>query len=49
MIDLKHLANSVKQPAVRVDLLLVLRFDDEDDLHWHKVVRVIALRHHELG
>ena len=40
---LKHLADSVEQPAVRVDLLLVLRLDDKDNLDRYEVVGVVAM------
>ena len=45
---LEHPADSIEEPAVGVDLLLVLRFDHEDDLYGHEVVRVIRLRNDEL-
>ena len=45
---LQHLTNGVEQPTVRVDLLLVLRLDDEDDLDWHEVVRIVTVRDDKL-
>ena len=44
------LANGVEEPAVGVDLLLVLRLDDEDDLDGDQVGAIILLlREDELG
>ena len=45
---LEHLADSIEQPAVRVNLLLVLRLDDEDNLDRDEVVRVVAMGDHQL-
>lgn len=45
---LEHFANSVEEPSVRVDLLLVLRLDDKNDLYRHQVVGVICVRHDQL-
>ena len=30
---LQNLADTVEEPSMRVDLLLILGFEDEDDLH----------------
>ena len=46
--DFKHLANGVKEPTVRIDLLLVLCLNDEDDGHRYEVSVVITMRKDEL-
>lgn len=45
---LEYFADSVEQPTVRVDLLLVLRLDDEDERDGDEVVGVFALRYDQL-
>ena len=47
--NLKHAADSIEQPPVRVDLLLILRLDDQDYLDRHEVVRVVTMGNDELG
>ena len=47
-LGVHDLPKRIEEPAVRVDLLLVLRLDDEDELDGHEVVRVIRLRNDEL-
>ena len=46
--NLKHAADGIEQPPVRVDLLLILRLDDQDDLDGNEVVGIVAMRHHQL-
>jgi hypothetical protein len=45
---LKHPADCIEDPSVRVDLLLVLLLDDENDLHRDEVVGITALGNNEL-
>ena len=45
---LKHAANGIEQPSVRVDLFLVLSLDDQNDLDRNEVVGVLALWYHQL-
>lgn len=47
--NLKHAADGIEQPPVRVDLLLILRLDDQDYLDRHEVVRVVTMGNDELG
>ena len=44
----KHLADSIEQPPMGIDLFLVLSFDNEHDLHWDKIICVIAMRDDQL-
>ena len=39
----EHLANGVEEPTVRVNLLLVLSLNDQDDLTRDQVVGVIGM------
>ena len=45
---LQHATDRVEQPPVRVDLLLVLRLDDQDNLDRHEVVGVLTRRNDKL-
>lgn len=45
---LKHLADGIEEPAVRVDLLLILCLDNEDDGHRDEVSMIITVRENEL-
>ena len=38
----QHTTNCVEQPTMRVDLLLVLRFQYQNNLNRHEVVGVIS-------
>lgn len=46
---IKHLANGIKQPTVGIDLLLVLGFQDKNNLDRNEVVRAVLLRQYQLG
>ncbi len=46
---LQHAADRIEQPPVRVDLLLVLRLDNQDDLNGHEVIGVLSMRDDKLG
>src|SRR6266436_2347336 len=48
-IHLQHIANSVEEPAVRVDFLLVLCLENENDLDRHQVIRIVWVRKDKLG
>ena len=39
---LKHFSNSIEEPSMGVYLLLILGFQDENDLDGHEVVRIVA-------
>ncbi len=43
MTNLKHAANGVEQPPVGIDLLLILRLEDQNYLYRHEVVRVVTM------
>ena len=45
---LKHFSDSVKKPAMGIDLLLVLGLQDQDDLDRDEVVRVFVSRQNQL-
>lgn len=45
---LKYLANGVEEPTVRINLLLILRLDDEDNRHRDEVSMVVTVRKDEL-
>ena len=45
---LEHLTNGVEQPSMGVNLLLVLCFDDKNNLNRHEVVWVLAMRYDQL-
>ena len=45
---LEHFTNSIEEPSMGIDLLLVLGLQDEDDLDRHEVVRVIIGRQNQL-
>lgn len=47
--NFEHSSNRIEEPAMGVDLLLVFRLDDQDDLNGDQVKRVIALRKYKLG
>ena len=42
-LGLQDTADGVEQPSMRVNLLLVLRLEDKDDLHRHQVVGVFSM------
>ncbi len=44
----QHFPYAVEQPPVRIDLLLILGLEDEDNLDRHQVGRIIGLRKNEL-
>ena len=44
---LKHLADRVEQPTMGVDLLLVLRFEDQDKLNGDEILRVVTAWQYE--
>ena len=44
----KNATEGLEEPSVRVDLFLVLRLQDEDDLNGNQVVRIIAMRDNQL-
>ena len=46
--NFKHSANGIEDPAVRVDLLLVLGFDNENDLDGYEVRWVVFLGKNKL-
>lgn len=48
MTYIDHLANGVEEPPVRVDLLLILGFDAEDDLDRDKILLVVPVGLDEL-
>ena len=47
--DLQHLPNSIKEPSMRIDLLLILSFNNEDDLDRDKVEGFSFLRKDKFG
>jgi hypothetical protein len=40
---LQHLADGVEEPAVRIDLLLVLCLDNEDNLDRYQIVWIVSM------
>jgi hypothetical protein len=42
-------SNGIEQPAMRVNLLLVLCLDHQNDLNWDQVEWVVLLGEDELG
>lgn len=38
---IEDLANSVEEPTMRINLLLILCFQNENDLNGHQIVRVV--------
>ncbi len=46
--NFKHSANGIENPAVRVNLLLVLGFDDKNDLDRYEVRWVVFLGKNKL-
>lgn len=40
----QHFPDGVEKPPVTVDLLLVLRLEDEYNLNWNKIVRIVSVR-----
>jgi hypothetical protein len=48
MTNLQVGTDRVEEPAVRIDLLLVLGLENEDDLNWYEIVRIIALGKNQL-
>lgn len=45
---LKYLADSIEEPSMGIDLLLVLGLQNQDDLDGHEVVGIIANRQNQL-
>ena len=45
---LEHFTNSIEEPSMGIDLLLVLGLQDQDNLDRHEVVRVIVGRQDQL-
>lgn len=43
MTDLKVLADSIEEPSMTVDFLLVLLLDDEDELHRNQISSVVFM------
>jgi len=46
--DLDDFPNCIEKPAMRVDLLLILRLEDEDDLNRNEIIWIIGLGKNEL-
>ena len=42
-VYLEYPADSIEQPTMRIDLFLILGFDDENDLNRNEVLLVILL------
>jgi hypothetical protein len=45
---LQYSTNGVKQPTMRIDLLLVFSFQYKDDLDGNKIIRIVAVRQNKL-
>ena len=46
--NVEHFTDGIEDPAMRIDLLLVLGLDDQNNLYRNKVQRIIILRKNEL-
>lgn len=44
----QDLTDGIKQPSMRIDLLLILSLQDENDLHGYQVIGIILMRKHKL-
>lgn len=45
----EHSSDCIEEPAMRVDLLLIFRLDDQDNLNRDQVERIVAVWKHKLG
>ena len=47
-LRVEHLPNSIEEPTVGVDLLLILGLEDENNLHGDEIVRVFTMGENQL-
>lgn len=46
---MEHFADCIEQPTMRVDLLLVLGLDDQNELNGNEIVRIFGLWENKSG